>query len=130
MNKGKILALDIGTKKTVLAISDIGQSVAFIRPEIFHNSDDDLILKVNKIISEENIKELLLGLPLSLSGEINLENRVYKIIKKIESEIKLPIKRIDERLSTKQAISRSSKNEEDDSQSALILLQNYLDIKA
>lgn len=128
--KGKILALDLGTRKTGLAISDLDKTMAFMRPEIFHLSDQELIAEIKKIIQNENIQELLVGLPLSLSGQMDEKNKVFQIIKKIESEISLPIKKIDERLSTKQAISRSSKREEDDSQSALILLQNYLDIKA
>lgn len=128
--KGKILALDVGTKKTGVAISDIDQIIGFMRQEIFHSSDEDLILAIKKIIKDENIQELVVGLPLSLSGEMDKKNKVFAIINKIESEIKLPIKQLDERWSTKQALSKSSKHEEDDSQSALILLQNYLDIKA
>ena len=128
--KGKILALDIGTRKTGLAISDIDKTMGFMRPEIFHSSVEELISAIKKLIQEENIQELLLGLPLSLSGRMDEKNKVFQIIQRIEAEIKLPIKKIDERLSTKQAISKGSKNEEDDSQSALILLQNYLDIKA
>lgn len=128
--KGKILALDIGTKKTGIAISDIDRSMGFLRPEIFHDTDEELLTVLKKLIIDEKIQELLVGLPLSLSGKMDPNNKVLGIIKKIESEINLPVKKIDERWSTKQAISKSSKNEEDDSQSALILLQNYLDIKA
>ncbi len=128
--KGKILALDLGTRKTGLAISDIDQTMGFMRPEIMHTSTEELILAIKTLIQSESIQELLLGLPLSLSGEMDENNKVFQIIKRIESEIKIPINKIDERLTTKQAISKSSKNEEDDSQSALILLQNYLDIKA
>ncbi len=128
--KGKILSLDVGTRKTGLAISDIDQTMAFMRPEIIHSSAEELILAIKELIKSESIHELLVGLPLSLSGEMKKNNRVYEIIQKIESEINLPVKKLDERWTTKQAISNASKNEEDDSQSALILLQNYLDIKA
>ena len=44
--KGKILSLDVGTRKTGLAISDIDQTMAFMRPEIIHSSAEELILAI------------------------------------------------------------------------------------
>lgn len=127
---GKILCLDIGAKKTGLAISDTERKMAFMRPEIFHNNPAELVMAVSALVAKENIQTILVGMPFSLSGQIPDEsNSVVKILEDLK-KICADIRTMDERFTTKIAKSRSSKGEHDDSQAALILLETYLRIKA
>ena len=81
--KGKILSLDVGTRKTGLAISDIDQTMAFMRPEIIHSSAEELILAIKELIKSESIHELLVGLPLSLSGEMKKIIEFTRLFRKL-----------------------------------------------
>lgn len=123
-NKGKILALDLGTRRTGVSVSDKDQKVAFLRDEIEHNSDVDLLAQLKTLLDGEEIVGILAGLPLLLSGERSPQTeKVQKQIEEIEATFGLPVQKIDERFSTMEAFAPKMKVV--DSRSAQILLENY-----
>lgn len=125
-NKGKILALDIGTRRTGVAISDSKQRVAFVREEIEHESTETLLKDLVKLLTAEKIVGILIGLPVSMSGEETKQTQIVKaVIERIQSETEIPIQTIDERLSSKEAKETSGRRQID-SEAALILLQTHL----
>lgn len=128
--KGKILSLDVGTKKTGVAISDAERKMAFMRPEIFHTGNPELLNAIKEILLREHIGTILVGMPFSLSGNLAInKNHVLELIEDLK-ELKVEVKTMDERFTSKIASGRASANEEDDSQAALVLLETYLRIKA
>ncbi len=128
-NTGKILALDLGTRRTGVALSDPAQKVAFARPEWEHSNDQELLNILRKFVTQENIVGLLLGRPTKLSGEETLQTQTVEETADQLSTLGLPLEFIDERLSTEFAQNlHGFKTDEKhhDSRAAQILLENYL----
>lgn len=124
-NKGKILALDLGTRRTGLALSDEKQKIAFLREEIEHENKEELLTRLQEFIKTEKPVGLLVGLPLRLSGEKSPQTKkTEEQIEAIKQSFKLPLQSIDERWSTRMAASPGIKIV--DSRSAQILLETYL----
>jgi putative Holliday junction resolvase len=124
-NKGKILALDLGTRRTGVAISDATQKVAFLRDELEHTSNAELLTKLRTLLSGEVVVGIVAGLPLRLGGEASPQTeKVREQIALIQAEFGLPLETIDERFSTQEA--KAPKMKVVDSRSAQILLENYI----
>lgn len=130
-NKGKILALDVGTRRTGVAITDEDKIIVFSRPEIHHTSTDELFSQLKKFLESENIEKIIIGQPLNLrGGRTSQTNYTEEIAEKIKSEFSVETELLDERLSTHQA-SKFNKDEKYlDSIAAKILLETYLSSKA
>lgn len=123
--KGKILALDLGTRRTGVAITDETQSIAFLRDEIEHTNNEELYFALQKLIAEEKVVGLLVGFPTHLSGEASEQTeRVQNQIDELKNRFSLPLVQMDERLSSRQAADIQSKVV--DSRAAHILLDTYL----
>lgn len=121
----KILGIDYGEKRIGLALSD--ESLTFAReldilsPKEFWESLDLLILN-------HSIGLIVLGWPLNMSGRKTKKTEEVESFKlKVESKTGLPVKTIDERLSSQMAEHISGQKSNLDSLAAQILLQNYLD---
>lgn len=126
-NKGKILSLDIGTRRTGVAISNSDQQVAFIREEITHENQDELFDKLNIIKDREEIVGFLVGLPLNMQGKETQQTKYTLRVIETLNEFNLPIRKIDERLSSKEASAKQNNSKKPiDSQAAQILLESYL----
>jgi len=124
-----ILALDIGTKKTGVALS---QSKIIAKPllTINHQTDNELINKLIPIIDEHEIEKIIIGLPISLSRKNNAQQESIKEIgKKIAEKTMREIIYFDETLTTKIALNNMKDNSslERDSESARIILESYLE---
>lgn len=63
----KFLGLDYGKVRIGVAVSDENASVAFGRKVILN--DNNMFVNLKNLIKEENIFQIILGLPLSLKGE-------------------------------------------------------------
>ena len=128
--QGKILALDLGTRRTGVALSDSKQRVAFARPEIEHKNENEAIEQIKNLCKKEELIGLVIGLPVKLDGsETKQTDQVKILIKKLEV-LGLPILTVDERLSTefaKDLHGFESKELYVDSRSAQILLETYLE---
>lgn len=130
-NKAKILALDVGTRRTGVAITDEDKIIVFSRPEIHHTSTDELFSKLREFLKSENIEKIIIGRPLNLKGESTDQTEyTKKIAELISSEFSIATEAMDERLSTFQA-SKFNKDEKYlDSIAAKILLETYLSSRA
>ena len=68
MEKGRILAIDPGTKRIGLAVSDALGITAQGIDSLSYEGYEKLLESLKDLISEYNIKTLLVGLPLNLDG--------------------------------------------------------------
>lgn len=121
----KVLGIDYGEKRIGLAVSDESQTFAreldILSPKEFWES-------LNLLILNHSIGLIVLGWPLNMSGEITEKTKEVESFKlKVESETKLPVEIMDERLSSQMAENISGNKKNLDSLAAQILLQNYLD---
>ncbi|MBI2357209.1 Holliday junction resolvase RuvX [Candidatus Dojkabacteria bacterium] len=133
-----ILAIDFGTKRIGLAVSDaLGKVANPITPiRVTKNSNEDSLLTEFKLkISEHGIKSILIGMPQEFE-ESHKQNtvRITKFIEWLTFHIPLPYKTWDESFSTSRAqdmivsAGRRVKSRKNmlDSISASIFLQEFL----
>lgn len=135
---GQILAIDYGKARTGIAVTDDMQIIASGLTTV---ETPKLIDFLKTYCSENNVDEVVIGLPTDLKGNMSeIETEIQKFISIFEAEFPgKKVNRLDERFTSKMAsffISQSGKNKkkrEDkgliDKVSATILLQNYLDQK-
>jgi len=132
----RILALDPGSKRIGIAISDelmlIAQPLEYVPATPF----DGVVTRLQTIVKEKGVELLLVGMPINMNGtEGQAAARVREFIDALANEIRLPIKTWDERLTSAQAnrlliegnIRRRDRKQKVDKMAAAILLQSYLD---
>ncbi|NCD00956.1 Holliday junction resolvase RuvX [bacterium] len=119
----KIIALDWGSKRIGLAVFD--SEVNIVLPLDPLNS----IKEIEEFVKEEEIDLIVLGEPKSLSGDLGNYEKFTAFKNNLESRISLPLKLLDERLTSKQADVILGKKEKDkrDSVSAMLILESYLE---
>ncbi|MCX2837710.1 Holliday junction resolvase RuvX [Salinimicrobium sp. MT39] len=132
---GRILALDYGTKRTGVAVSD---ELKIIASGLTTVPTAELLTFLKKYFSEENVELILLGEPKQMDStasqsEVNIQEFLKKF-REIFPEMKL--ERVDERFTSKMAFQSmidsglKKKQRQNkalvDEISATIILQSYL----
>lgn len=124
-NNIAILALDFGTKKVGLAISH-GLLAEPLKSVLYRGQEKEFYSHIAKIITEQKVGKIVIGLPLD-SGQESLQSRWSREqAVKLSEKIKLEIEFVDESFTTLQAIDELSGDGDIDSQSAKIILEQYL----
>lgn len=132
----RIIGLDIGDKRIGVSVSDemlwTAQGVRTIqRTEI--NSD---IREIKQIVEEYQATEIVAGMPINMDGTKGFKTyTVEKFIEKMTKFIELPVRYVDERLTTAQAhrsmlegdLSRGKRKKRVDTIAAQLILQTHLD---
>ena len=129
----RLLGLDPGGRRTGVALSDELGLFAHARPAIQAATNGDLVTAVAALVLEGAISEIVVGLPIGLSGHDTDQTRlVRELAADLRSACHVPVTLWDERLSSVQA-SHSVKGAarrqsgELDSASAALILQAVLD---
>lgn len=131
---GRILGIDYGTKRIGLALSDSGQILA--SPLTVVHGETALYRELERLLNEEPVERLVVGLPLNMNGTVGPKAReVLAFKKRLEERFGLPVDTSDERLSTVQAdvamreagLSFRKRAQRLDKVAAQIVLQAYLD---
>jgi putative holliday junction resolvase len=131
MNKiKKILGIDYGGKRIGTAIGFLDGKIS-IPQEVIENKNFDFVLgEIKRIVKEEDIDLIIVGLPISLSGEKKSDQlKQTKIfIDKLKKDINLKVVEEDERLSSKEAgnLLLGSKGGKRDDVAAMLILQSYM----
>jgi len=132
----RILALDHGTKRIGVAVSDelkmLAQPVEFIPAEPF----SDFLIRLKELLEEKQVELILVGMPRNMNGSYGpAALKVEEFVAALSRAITVPIKTWDERLTSAQAnryliegnVRREKRKEKVDQMAAAILLQSYLD---
>lgn len=133
----RYLGLDLGTKTLGIAISDKTNMLAsFLKVIRFTNQDyESLIPELKKIIDENNITELALGLPKNMDNSLGFASeRSLNFKEIIEKNINIKVNLIDERLTTVEAENilismdrtRKKRKKVIDGLAACIILESFL----
>ena len=132
----RLLGIDLGTKRIGIAISDYNQKVATPLQTLDKSKQGKLIDELESIISENDIKGIIIGNPINMDGTYGKSSQSAKDIAiNISNKIDIPVSLWDERLSTVGAFNLSSeldinvsKREKDiDKFAAAFILQGALD---
>jgi len=123
----RILGIDWGEKKMGVSVSDLLHITAS-GVGVFYGDKEEKMKKIGELIKKYDVEEIVLGLPISLSGKIENQG-------KMTLEIKIEL--IDERFTSKiskdkfsyekkKGLKIKQKKIEDDVSSAIIILNSYL----
>ena len=97
----RIMALDLGARRIGVALSDETQTLATPFEIVVRTSFAALLDRLAQIAAAENVESVLVGLPLSLNGEMGPQARhVTDEADRIRERLQLPVVFWDERLST------------------------------
>ncbi len=132
----RLLGIDPGKKNIGLAICDENAVVATPLTTIKKNKLESVLVEVNKIINENEIKGIVVGMPINMDGSLGKSAQsVLDFSKNISKNITIPITFWDERLSSEAAFNlskqlntnTSSKIKKLDKNSAAFILQGAID---
>ena len=122
-----LLSIDYGAKYIGLAMASLQTKIA--TPYKTIQGEDVLLLfkDLREIILKQKITKIIVGYPISLSGNISEQTKeTEKFIEQCKKEFDLPIIVFDERFTSKMANNLSS-GKENHSIAASIILQDYID---
>jgi putative Holliday junction resolvase len=132
----RILGLDTGSKRIGVALSDELLLTAQGAGTIERRGPEADLEAIKKIISENGVAEVVVGLPLNMDGTHSAKTKeTIAFAEKLAAAIPVPLKMQDERLTTVQAeralleadTSRSKRKGLRDMIAAQLILQAYLD---
>jgi putative holliday junction resolvase len=133
---GKVMALDLGDRRIGVAVSDGLRMIASGHSVFERTSRAADFAHIQELVAAENITLLVMGLPLSLSGEDSAQTAwVRHYTADLQNHLDIPIVLWDESLTTKQAeASLQARGKRGrqlkewvDAVAAAFILQSYLD---
>lgn len=135
----RAMGLDIGSVTVGVSLSDglkmIASSYTVIR---YEQENEELFQKIVDIIKEEEVDEVIVGMPYHMNGDFSLGcERTRRFEEQIKKLIDIKIVEVDERMSTVTAqnallsfdVSRKKRKQVVDKVAATVILQSYLDRK-
>ncbi|MGI6455322.1 MAG: Holliday junction resolvase RuvX [bacterium] len=133
---GRILALDAGSKRIGLALSDELRITAQPYKYLENKERSALLQELGEIIQKENVTEVLIGLPKRLDGSSGPQAEEAKsLANDLRQQLNIKVKLWDERFSTHAAqrallegdVRRKKRKQVIDQTAAAWILQGYLD---
>jgi putative holliday junction resolvase len=134
----RILALDFGSKRIGLAITDELGLTAQGLPTLLRTNKRNDLDHLRRVIKQYEVGELLMGLPLRLSGATGIQSdKVEVFAEELRKKFKLPVHLFDERLTSVQAnrvlreseMSIRRRAEVVDQLAAVLILQAFLEAR-
>ncbi len=132
---GRILALDVGSRRIGLAVSDpLGITAQGIQTLHRKNKRTDFE-HLEKVIGDYGIQEIVVGLPLRMSGAEGIQSeKMAAFAEDLRKRFGLPVHLWDERLTSAEAnrilreaeLSIEKRKQAVDRMAAVLILQNFL----
>lgn len=139
-DRGRVLGLDVGDRRIGVAISDPEGRFAVPLRSLERDKGGVELQELARLAAAEEVKEIVVGLPLSLSGAAGVQAEATRAFaRRLQESTSLPVHFWDERLSTQEALRRLQARREGrgrrrreaaadtDALAASIILQAYLD---
>jgi putative Holliday junction resolvase len=137
----RTLAIDLGSKRVGLALSDEGGRFATPYEVLTVGSPEQASSEILGVIKREGVRRLVVGLPLNMDGSFGpAASSAVRWARDLSSRCALPVVFIDERLSSFDAeqrlndrkragekLTRKRKKEQLDAIAAATILQDFLD---
>jgi putative pre-16S rRNA nuclease len=126
----KVLALDFGSARTGVAVSDPTGTVARPVGIVDDAASERGIARVVELAREEGVELIVVGLPITLRGEHGAQAaETERFVESLRAATGLPVQSFDERFTTKLAGATQTKAPED-AAAAAHLLTSYLTWKS
>lgn len=133
--RGRIIAIDPGTKRVGVAVSDPDQMIATPVRTLQRTSWKKLLSDIKETVSEFDAVAVVVGLPLGFEGdEIPMTTEATDIARKLSLSLEIPVFLQDERVSSYEARGRlwqrpksaADVRSEVDSEAASVILSDFL----
>ena len=134
--EGRVLGLDVGHRRIGVAISDPTGALAQPAPPLQGRARGRALALLATRCQEENLREIVVGLPYTLHGEIGPQaQQIVKFVQALQRVVPVPVRTWDERFSTDtareilrdQGVPPDRWRDRIDSIAAAVMLQSYLD---
>jgi putative holliday junction resolvase len=123
----KVVALDYGSARTGVAVSDPTGTIARPIGVVERAASEDGLARVARIVREEGAECVVVGLPLTLRGEHGSQAReTDAFVDALRGVVDVPVVSYDERFTTGLAESVGSDEAPEDARAAAHLLSSYL----
>ncbi|MFB6225719.1 MAG: Holliday junction resolvase RuvX [Candidatus Paceibacteria bacterium] len=122
----KYLGIDYGEKKVGLALADEELEIATPFKTITAETTTEKIEQISSIIENQDITQIVIGLPLSTQGEETSKSKeVRGFTNQLKKEVEADFEFVDERFSSQEADSLEGDASRDE-KSAMLILDTYL----
>ena len=134
----RVLAVDPGSKRVGLAVSDPTGTVAQALATVAAEPRETLVSRLAGIAREQAAGAIVVGLPRRMDGSEGPEAKAARVLaSELRSASRLPVELVDERLTTAAAekslidggVRRKARRASIDRVAATLLLQSHLDRK-
>ena len=120
----KVLALDYGSARTGVAVSDPTGTLARPLGIVERAATEDGLKRLVELVEAEEPERVVVGLPLTLRGEHGAQaQETTRFIESLTRELDVPVESFDERFTTTLA----GPDGDDDARAAAHLLTSYLE---
>ena len=127
----KVLAVDLGSKRTGFAVSDPDGRMALALPTLTDVGPVD----VARVAEEQGAEEVVVGLPINMDGTVGPSaQRALEFVEELKLHVDLPVVPWDERQSTvegdarlrRAGLNRKERRKRADVAAAVVILESYL----
>lgn len=126
----KILALDYGSARTGVAVSDPTATLARPLGVVERAASDAGLARLAELAGSEGIDRIVVGLPVTLRGERGAQaDETERFVAALEAAVDVPVDTWDERFTTRLAAGSAAAGAraEEDALAAAHLLTSYLE---
>jgi putative Holliday junction resolvase len=124
----KVLAVDYGSARTGVAVSDPSGTIARPLGVVERAGSEAGLAKLAKLILAESAERVVVGLPLTLRGEHGAQARETEaFVEALRGAVDVPVESFDERFTTGMAQRLGSDDAPEDARAAAHLLSSYLE---
>ena len=133
---GRLLGIDVGNVRMGLAVCDVEQRMASPLDQLQRKLPDQDASTFTKVVAQQQIVGLVVGLPLNMDGSIGPQAQKYQAYGQwLGATVQRPVLFWDERLTTVAAeemlwdagLTHKKRKERRDKLAATLILQGYLD---
>jgi putative holliday junction resolvase len=136
---GRVLGLDVGARRIGVAVSDpLGITAQGLETLLRRNKKHDFE-HLRKVIREYKVKEIVVGLPLRMSGAEGIQSDKMNVFaEELRRRFRIPVHLFDERLTSAEAnrllretdLSIEKRGKAVDRMAAILILQGWMELRA
>jgi putative Holliday junction resolvase len=123
----KVLALDYGSARTGVAVSDPTGTLARPLCVVERAASEGGLARLAELVGAESAERVVVGLPLTLRGERGPQAvETERFVEALRGVVAVPVETFDERFTTRLAQQGPSSGAAEDARAAAALLTSYL----
>jgi putative holliday junction resolvase len=122
-----VLALDYGSARTGVAVSDATGTLARPLGVVERAANEAGLKRLAELVAEEGAERVVVGLPLTLRGEHGAQaQETERFVEALRAAVAVPVETFDERFTTALAAAGPASSAPEDARAAAHLLESYL----